>query len=210
LEYNLPPIASLGDILDIMVVMGVVQVVDDNSESVRYTMLNGVPRADVVLPQTVVEDILDAQTEVTRTKERCRILKQALLSSPANPREVLKQVLLDHPEIAQDPIYVAALRNVHVDVGAVDRERLKQQRMREDQGASKEATTASTKLTKSESVESKISLREDPAKDARTTSTGSTKSESGESKTNTPVVVTAAAVQAKTKADEKPVDENKK
>jgi hypothetical protein len=149
LEYNLPPIASLRDVLDVMVVMGVVQVVDDASENVRYCMFHGIPRADVVLPQTVVEDILDAQKEVTRSKERCNILKKVLLSEKSiNPRAVLKQVLLDYPEIAQDPIYAAALRNVHVDVGAVDRERFK--RMQKD--ASKEAAS-----TKTESVEMKPS-----------------------------------------------------
>jgi hypothetical protein len=158
LEYNLPPIASLRDILDVMVVMGVVQVVDDDddddnaSENVRYCMLHGIPRADVVLPQTVVEDILDAQKEVLRSKERCNILKQALLSEKSqNPREVLKQVLLEYPEIAQDPIYAAALRNVHVDVGAVDRERYK--RMQKD--ASKEVVVVAS--TKSELVEMKPS-----------------------------------------------------
>jgi hypothetical protein len=149
LEYNLPPIASLQDILDVMVVLGVVQVVDDASENVRYCMLHGIPRADVVLPQTVVEDILDAQKEVTTSKERCSILRQALLSEKSkNPREVFKQLLLDYPEIAHDPIYAAALRNVHIDVGAVDRERFK--RMQKD--ACKEVASI-----KSESIEMKPS-----------------------------------------------------
>lgn len=118
--------------------IGIVQVVDDRSDTVRYAMLHGIPRSDVVLPQTVVDDILDAQTEVTRCMERCQLLKNAMLLSSKNSRELLKQILLRYPEITNDPIYVAALRNVHVDVAAVERERLKQQRMLEEEETMKE------------------------------------------------------------------------
>lgn len=121
-----------------MVSIGIVQVVDDKSDTLRYTMLHGIPRSDVVLPQTVVDDILDAQTEVTRCMERCQLLKNALLSGSKNSRELLKRILLQYPEITNDPIYVAALRNVHVDVAAMERERLKQQRMLEEEETTKE------------------------------------------------------------------------
>ena len=197
LEYNLPPIATLRDILEVMVIMGVVQVVHDNNnntttESVRYCMLHGIPRADVILPQMVVEDILEAQTEVTRSRERCRILKEALLSKNStkqqHPREVLKQILLDYPEIAHDPMYVAGLRNVHVDVSAVDRERFKQQRIlmttqqqqqqtQTQTTSSNEAITAITATwTNSESVELKMSSQDDSTKEVTTTTVSSSSS----------------------------------
>lgn len=222
LEYNLPPIATLRDILEVMVIMGVVQVVDDssnnnnNNEYVRYCMLHGIPRADVVLPQTVVEDILEAQTEVTRSKERCHILKQVLSSTSTNPREVLKQILLEYPEIAQDPIYVAALRNVHVDMSAVDRERFKQQRMmtkhQEQMQAITTTTTSNEAMTRSESLELKMSSQQHDSANTTvvmTTSSELTRNESGESKTSDTTV--ASVVQdIMIKTEEKLVQDEKK
>jgi predicted glutamine amidotransferase len=203
-----------------MVIMGVVQVVDDdnnnnnnnNHEYVRYCMLHGIPRADVVLPQTVVEDILEAQAEVTRSKERCRILKQVLSSNSTNPREVFKQILLEYPEIAQDPIYVAALRNVHVDMSAVDRERFKQQRQmtttHQEQTQATTTTTSKEAMTRSESLELKMSSQQHDSTVVMTTSSDLTKNESGESKTNDTTV--ASVVQDMIKTEEKLVEDEKK
>jgi len=134
----LPPSSFLQNVLQVMVTLGVVQVVDDglpttHAAAVKYCMVNGKPRADIVSPQLVVEDIADAQSEIVQSEKRCDMLKQALLSlqsdnTSVNPREVLKRILLKYPEVANDPVYMAAFRNTHVDVAAVERERLKQER----------------------------------------------------------------------------------
>lgn len=134
-----------------MVTLGVVQVVEDESPNThvaatKYCMVHGKPRANVVSSQQVVEDIADAQTEIRRSEKRCKMLKQALLTSQSNtmnPREVLKQLLLKYPEVANDPVYMAAFRNTHVDVASVERERLKQLRSKlEKKGGVKEAKSS--------------------------------------------------------------------
>jgi len=133
LEYNLPPTSTLRDVLQVMETLGVIQVVDGGPGTrVKYCMVYGKPRADVVSSQHLVEDIADAQEEITRSEKRCKILKEALLKFQADnasmhPREVLKQILLQYPEVLNDPVYMAAFRNVHVDVASVERERIKQQ-----------------------------------------------------------------------------------
>jgi hypothetical protein len=48
----------------------------------------------------------------------CTLLNTALLArKPA--REVLKAILREHPDIVNDPVYLAALRNVHVDTSMI-------------------------------------------------------------------------------------------
>jgi hypothetical protein len=115
LEFNLPPSScTLQDVLQVMVALGVVQIVHDqdsfNKHKLKYCMAYGQPRAPVVSSQQLVEDICEAQQEISDLQQRCLLLKQ---------------VLLNYPQIAQDPVYMAAFRNTHVDLQAVERERPK-------------------------------------------------------------------------------------
>lgn len=163
LEFNLPPSSStLQDVLQVMVTLGVVQIVDDEFSSFpekrKYCMVYGQPRAHVVSSQQLVEDICDAQQEILDSQQRSVLLKQALSLSKTklnstNTREVLKQVLLKYPQIAQDPVYMAAFRNTHVDLAAVERERVKRslaqkrEKRVQESAASKNVSEGATKLT---------------------------------------------------------------
>jgi len=127
---------TLQDILDVLVVTGVVQKRGDGQQ---YTMLSGKPRADVVTPSDIFYILQHAMAEEERTLDRIQTLKRylALASTagnssnsntkiiPSSAREVFKSILWQYPEVAQDPVYMTGLRNLHVDVAALERERLK-------------------------------------------------------------------------------------
>jgi hypothetical protein len=117
LEFNLPAYSSLSDILHLLVATGVVQVVK-GSVPPRYVTLHGKVRADVVLPSEVLDEILDAQEEVKESLERAETLKKALLEND-DPKKILERLLSKYPDIAKDPVYLAAFRNVNVDVASV-------------------------------------------------------------------------------------------
>ena len=131
LEYNLPPIprasgtggavvwtkTTLDDIVQVLVATGVVQVVQD-SDPPQYCMFSGITRADVILPSRIMEELENTYEQMTKTEERVAALKQALLDKvPA--KQVLKTLLQEYPEIVNDPVYLAALRNVHVDISTI-------------------------------------------------------------------------------------------
>jgi len=135
LEYNLPPIprasgtggagggavvwtkTTLDDIVQLLVATGVVQVVQD-SDPPQYCMFSGITRADVILPSRIMEELENTYEQMTKTEERVAALKQALLDKvPA--KQVLKTLLQEYPEIVNDPVYLAALRNVHVDISTI-------------------------------------------------------------------------------------------
>eukprot|EP00977_Amphora_coffeiformis_P019646 scaffold7349_cov173-Amphora_coffeaeformis.AAC.127 len=139
LEYNLPPISgervnsqTIHDIVQVLVCTGLVQRVcdppttagqpDKPPGSPRYCVNGGVPRADVVLPHKVLEQISAAHDEIKRCAERRRRLKEAL-SSKGSPKEMLKEMAIEFPEVLQDPVYLTALRSFHIDITAIERER---------------------------------------------------------------------------------------
>jgi hypothetical protein len=162
LEYNLPPIvgervrsATLHDILQVLVCMGLVQRVADPpttghespkaGPSPRYSVHQGIPRADVLLPHTLLEQVRATQEEIRKSAARSKRLREALQQGPANanrgpPKDLLKELALDYPEIVQDPVYVTALRACHVDVSQLERER----RVRTAARRIAQATAAST------------------------------------------------------------------
>ena len=109
-----------------LVATDVVQIVDEAPHT-RYCILGGVPRTDVVLPSQVVGEIELAHAQWKSSHERCEILRKALMDRNISARELLKSLLIRYPEISQDPVYMAALRNVHVDVAAAERERGKKE-----------------------------------------------------------------------------------
>lgn len=139
-----------------MVILGIIQVMDDDNSTneftsaTRYCMVYGKPRADIVSPNQLVEDIADAQVEIQTSRERCDILKQVLLehqsSKSTNAREVLKQLLFKYPQIQNDPVYMAAFRNTHVDVAAVERDRLKHERSQSEKEMEKKDEESSEKM----------------------------------------------------------------
>lgn len=162
LEYNLPPCNLLQDVLQVMATLGVVQVVDDSSINVhqyatKYCIAYGKPRADILLPQNVVQDILDAQEEIKKSQEQSDLLKKALLSPSCNAveaRQLLKSILLKNPLVANDPVYMAAFRNLHVDVAGAERERHMQER---SSGGKTEKEDKSTKETNADTLQKKQS-----------------------------------------------------
>ena len=40
-----------------------------------------------------------------------------------SPKEMLKEMAIEFPEVLQDPVYVTALKNFHMDVASIERER---------------------------------------------------------------------------------------
>jgi hypothetical protein len=130
LDHNLPPPPPRGgggavgwnqhllsDIVQLLVATGVVQAVQD-SQPLQYCMCSGIPRADVVLPSRIMGELEMTRDQTEKSVQRVAILKQALLEgTPA--KEVLKTMLRDHPDIVNDPVYLAALRNAHVDTSMI-------------------------------------------------------------------------------------------
>lgn len=162
LEYNLPPIVgervsgqTIHDIVQVLVCLGLVQRVVEppvgsntnnnglapapspKPPSPRYCVHQGVPRADVVLPQQLLDKMSAAHNEIKRSAERRKRLKEAL-QSKASPKELLKELAIEFPEILQDPVYVTALKSLHIDVTMTERER----RMRQQQQALRAAQGA--------------------------------------------------------------------
>jgi hypothetical protein len=86
-------------------------------------------RHSVVTPASILEEIQQTQQEWKRSQLRQDRLLAALKQltpagevktrSPSFARDTLKSLLVEFPEIAYDPVYVTALRNVHIDIGLV-------------------------------------------------------------------------------------------
>lgn len=166
--------SSLHDILQVLVAIGLVETVEPESVSnantnkpgaapvaptgtsatnnvtstppTRYCVCQGVPRADVVMPSTLMQDIEAAHKETERSWERRNRLAELLeqsTSSDSNPRqkENLKQLLQkfvsEYPEILRDPVYVTALRNMHVDCGDRARSVVKAKKRKPEDNKSK-------------------------------------------------------------------------
>ncbi|GAX27258.1 hypothetical protein FisN_13Lh182 [Fistulifera solaris] len=120
LEYNLPVNNSpslIQDVLEVLVCIGLVQKVqeEDESKTPRYCVNRGVPRADAVNLPVLQHEILAAHRQANRSFERTKLLQTALQDDNSNPKDVLQKLLHDYPEIQQDPVYMTALRQCHVD-----------------------------------------------------------------------------------------------
>jgi hypothetical protein len=134
LEYNLPerPGCNLGDMVELLAATGLLQKEEiteghppqqqqqqQPQQQPRYCVNTGLPRTQVTTPTTILQDILEAQDDWRASQQRQAKLQAALKDNTKPPRETLKAILLEFPDICQDPVYVAALRNLHVDVGLV-------------------------------------------------------------------------------------------
>lgn len=119
LEYNLPPCRrSLQDILELLVASGVVRIVDNGvgSSELLYSTFS-TTRHDVILPQQVLPALESAHAEYRASLKRGDLLKEYLQNySPSSPtpRALLQKLLMEFPDIRNDPVYVAAMRNVGV------------------------------------------------------------------------------------------------
>ena len=119
LEYNLPRPCSkhtVTDTLQILVTTGMVQVVLD-SQPTQYCMFHGIPRPDVILPSHILGELESTFQQTTKSEQRIAKLKDALLAG-TSAKEVLTDILKDHPDIVKDPVYLAALQNVHITIDA--------------------------------------------------------------------------------------------
>jgi len=88
----------------------------------RYAVSGGRPRQFIVTPTNVLSEIVKAQSEVEASHKRQELLRQALDSSTSDKRaaQLLEQIAIQYPQaVADDPVYVTALRNMHVDVVSV-------------------------------------------------------------------------------------------
>lgn len=132
------------DVIDLLVTLGVLQklqlpsatppsnieknLTDENANTpsapeeatrIVYGIQRGHLRRSVVTPANVMTEAIKAQAEWKASQRRQDILIAALSEKDGqqqHPREVLKTILLRYPEVAYDPVYIAALRNLHVDV----------------------------------------------------------------------------------------------
>ena len=134
LEFNLPPLQgerlnqhNFIDILELLVATGLLQKEDVSATASeggaavepRYCVLSGATRHHPTTPAKVLQEIQEVQDEWRTSLQRQAKLQQALLDPDVQPRDSLKALLLEFPEIAYDPVYVAALRNLNVDAGSV-------------------------------------------------------------------------------------------
>lgn len=143
----------------------------------QYCVFGGVPRADVVLPSDVMADITAAHREAARSWQRSRVLKKALLNTWST-KTVLEQLLKEFPEIGNDPVYRAALRNCHVSIG--------------------DSTTASSKRSSSKRAGDSKKSKTNPKLTATATATTGALQDSalGPSPASIAAVATAKVVQA--------------
>lgn len=130
LEYNLPVNNSpslIQDVLEVLVCIGLVQKVQEEEETKtpRYCVSRGVPRADPVNLPILQHEIFAAHRQANRCFERTKLLQKAIQDETSNPKDTLQRILQEYPEIQQDPVYITALRQCHVDTSSADRPRKK-------------------------------------------------------------------------------------
>lgn len=199
LEFNLPPLQgerlnqhNFIDILELLVATGLLQKEDVSATAgeggavvePRYCVLSGATRQHPTTPAKVLQEIQEVQDEWRTSLQRQEKLQQALLDPSVQPRDSLKALLLQFPEITYDPVYVAALRNLNVDAGSVldqrqsgSRPRSSAKRRRrssanpsstQSKGTSTATTATKPKLTAAEDKGSKETTAKAPAVSAKT------------------------------------------
>ncbi len=131
-EEKLIPGNMVPDIVELLVTLGLIQQqVDDehpkSSEGAttqqtktpksqpRFAVHFGKPKQFLVTPTNVLSKIAKAQTEIQLSRQRQDILKEALGMGDKEAAERVKHIVLEHPQVVDDPVYVTALRNLQVD-----------------------------------------------------------------------------------------------
>jgi hypothetical protein len=132
---------AVPDVVELLVALGVVQVEDtretittpndvmtsNNEEHIRqpsaheprYAIVGGQPRQFVVTPSNLRLEIAKAHDEIQASFRRQELLREALDPNTLDKKaaKILEQIAIQYPQaVADDPVYVTALRNMHVDV----------------------------------------------------------------------------------------------
>lgn len=129
---------AVPDIVELLVALGVVQLEDvrgmdaesdglriqgkskqQPTKQPRYAVASGQPRQFVVTPSNVLWEIAKARDEIEASFKRQELLRQALDPATSDKRaaQILERIAMQYPQaVADDPVYVTALRNMHVDV----------------------------------------------------------------------------------------------
>lgn len=81
----------------------------------RFAVHFGKPKQFLVTPTNILSEISKAQTEVQLSRQRQELLKEALDMADQQAAERVKHIVLQHPQVVDDPVYVTALRNLQVD-----------------------------------------------------------------------------------------------
>jgi len=125
-EDKLIPGNMVPDIVELLVTLGLIQqqTNDDDptqqqAESTksqpRFAVHFGKPKQFLVTPTNILSQIAKAQTEIQLSRQRQEILKEALGMGDQQAAERVKHIVLQHPQVVDDPVYVTALRNLQVD-----------------------------------------------------------------------------------------------
>jgi hypothetical protein len=121
LEFNLPPSRHVADIVDLLVALGVVQVVNIPSNAISepiYCVFAGRTRQDAVLPHQALSQLETAHSQYQHSLERAHLLKEYLKNPSTSPRVLFQSMLKAHEsEMANDPVYVTALKHFGLDIG---------------------------------------------------------------------------------------------
>jgi len=81
----------------------------------RFAVHFGKPKQFLVTPTNILSEIAKAQTEIQLSRQRQESLKEALNMTDEHAAERVKHIVLQHPQVVDDPVYVTALRNLQVD-----------------------------------------------------------------------------------------------
>jgi hypothetical protein len=200
LEYNLPVNNSpslIQDVLEVLVCIGLVQKVqeEDESKPPRYCVNRGVPRADAVNLPVLQHEIFAAHRQANRSFERTKLLQTALQDDNSNPKEILQKLLHDYPEIQQDPVYMTALRQCHVDAPTSSSTGEKVRKK-----AATSTTPKQRKVTPSTKAESKVVAAKDATNKSPFLTVSKSTAEPKSSTTPVPDATNKESIQTTTKA----------
>ena len=81
----------------------------------RFAVHFGKPKQFLVTPTNILSEISKAQGEIQASRQRQELLKEALDLTDRLAAEKVKHIVLQHPQVVDDPVYVTALRNLQVD-----------------------------------------------------------------------------------------------
>lgn len=122
-RQKLIPENVVPEIIELLVTLGLVQqeatiinrTTATDSIFPRFCVNFGKLRKSSVAPSNIVLEITKAQKEVQASRQRQELLKEALSLPDQFVAEKVKQIVLQHPQVVDDPVYVTALRNLQVD-----------------------------------------------------------------------------------------------
>jgi len=141
-EHKLIPENMVPEIIELLVTLGLIQqeaiipssvdaatatatataeetIIDDHNhystQVPRFAVHFGQPRQFPVTPSNIMTEIAKAQGEIQASRQRQELLKEALDLPDQQAAEKVKHIVLQHPQVVDDPVYVTALRNLQVD-----------------------------------------------------------------------------------------------